>query len=272
LQNYAGRPLKGTFGTHYSEPISLYRLKVTLSGWPPLTVLLADCLTATDITSLKTCLAYYRLVPLVGAVGHVSQTVTVDHPRYGAVSRPLKLYVNTPFARRSIFFVERHIVLDYRVDAELVHFCLMCMMVLLRNIDPSTYHPVVLEGHGRNFIVCTFFVCTRGVHMLCTDVSVNKYYCTYVVMYVWTYNNWVCFSLILTYATCSMFLHSYSCCFYMWVVYTCVHHKQAHHISLYKYYNNICCDIVSKHVSVIQVDHDHMWLIGKLINKCQTCV
>ncbi len=26
----------------------------------------------------KTCLVYYRLVPLVGAVGHVSQTVTVD--------------------------------------------------------------------------------------------------------------------------------------------------------------------------------------------------
>jgi hypothetical protein len=33
---------------------------------------------ATDITFLKTCLAYYRLVPHVGAVGHVSQTVTVD--------------------------------------------------------------------------------------------------------------------------------------------------------------------------------------------------
>ncbi len=28
---------------------------------------------------LKTCLAYYWLVPLVGAVGHVSQTVTVNH-------------------------------------------------------------------------------------------------------------------------------------------------------------------------------------------------
>jgi hypothetical protein len=45
---------------------------------------IADCLTATDITSLKTCLAYYRLVPLVGAVGHVSQgdqmTLSGDHP------------------------------------------------------------------------------------------------------------------------------------------------------------------------------------------------
>jgi hypothetical protein len=78
LQNYAGRPLKGTFGTHYSESISLYRLKVTLSGWPLISVIITDYLTATDITSLKTCLAYYRLVPLVGAVGHVSQTVMVN--------------------------------------------------------------------------------------------------------------------------------------------------------------------------------------------------
>jgi hypothetical protein len=72
IENYASRPFTGTFGTHYSEPISLFRLKVTLSGWPPFSVIITDCLTATDITSLKTCLAYYRLVPLVGAVGHVS--------------------------------------------------------------------------------------------------------------------------------------------------------------------------------------------------------
>ncbi len=81
IEFYAGRSLKGTFGTHYSKPISLFRLKVTLSGWhwswQPLTVITTDCLTATDITSLKTCLAYYRLVPLVGAVGHVSQTVVI---------------------------------------------------------------------------------------------------------------------------------------------------------------------------------------------------
>ncbi len=68
LQNYAGHPLKGTFGTHYSEPISLFWLKVTLSWWQPISVITTDCLTATDITSLKTCLAYYRLVPLVGCV------------------------------------------------------------------------------------------------------------------------------------------------------------------------------------------------------------
>jgi hypothetical protein len=121
IEYYAGHPLKGTFGTHYSKPISLFRLIVTLSGWPPLTVLSADCLTATDITSLKTCLAYYRLVPLVGAVGHVSQTVTVDHPRYGAVSRLLKLHVNIPLARRSIFFVERHLVLDL---SSCIHSCI----------------------------------------------------------------------------------------------------------------------------------------------------
>ena len=121
LQNYAGRPLKDTFGTHYSEPISLFRLKVTLSGWPPLGVITTDCLTATDITSLKTCLAYYRLVPYVGAVWHVSQTVTVDHPRYGAVSRLLKLHVNIPLARRSIFFVERHIALDL---SSCIHSCI----------------------------------------------------------------------------------------------------------------------------------------------------
>ncbi len=190
LQNYAGRPLKGTFGTHYSKPISLSRLKVTLSRWPPISVITTDCLTATDITSLKTCLAYYRLVPLVGAVGHVSQTVTVNHPRYGAVSRPLKLYVNIPFARRSIFFVERHIVLDYWIDAELVHFCLMCMMVLPRNIDSSMYHPVVLEGHVCIFIICTFFVCTRDVHMFCTDVSVNTSNHEHVHMHTWINTKW----------------------------------------------------------------------------------
>ncbi len=89
IELYAGHLLKGTFGTHYSKPISLFWLKVTLSRWLLLSVISADCLTATDITSLKTCLTYYRLVPLVGAVGHVSQTVTVDHPRYGAVSRLL---------------------------------------------------------------------------------------------------------------------------------------------------------------------------------------
>ncbi len=62
--------------------LSLFRLKVTLSRWSPFSVITTDCLTATDITSLKTCLAYCRLVPLVGAVGHVPQTVTVDQCMY----------------------------------------------------------------------------------------------------------------------------------------------------------------------------------------------
>jgi hypothetical protein len=49
-----------------------------------------------------------------------------------------------------------------------------------------------------------------------------------------------------------MFFHSYCSCFYIRVVYTCVHHKEAHHISLYKDYDKICCDTVSKHVSDVQ--------------------
>jgi len=95
------------------------------------------------------------------------------------------------------------------------------------------------------------FVCTRGVHMFCTGVSVNKYYCTYVLLHLCCEHMT---SLFLAYFNiCYMLnvLHSYSCCFYMWVVNTCVHHKEVHHISLYKYYDDIRCDIVSKHVGVI---------------------
>ncbi len=43
IENYAGLPLKGTFGTHYSKPISLFWLKVTLSRWLPLSVITTDC-------------------------------------------------------------------------------------------------------------------------------------------------------------------------------------------------------------------------------------
>ncbi len=78
----AGSPFMGTFCTHYSKPIKPIWVE-NRRAWQPY---LDDCLLASlqltsnsNTTSVKTCLAYYRLVHLVGAVWHVPQTVTVNH-------------------------------------------------------------------------------------------------------------------------------------------------------------------------------------------------
>ncbi len=158
------------------------------------------------------------------------------------------------------------------VTRSLVRFCLVCMMDSPRNVDSSIYHPVVLEGHVRIFIVCTCLC----VHVMCIcfvqiSVNVNRYYCSYVVMYVWTCNKSVS---CLSYHT----LHAQRFALILQLLlyvgshrlYTCVHHKEAHHISLYKYYDNICCDTVSKHVSHSSgyLIIGRMWLMGKLIDMC----
>jgi hypothetical protein len=59
-------------------------------------VCIRQCHGSKDVCS-KLCLAYYRLMPLVGAVGHVSQTVTVDQyaPSCSKSSSILMICVST---------------------------------------------------------------------------------------------------------------------------------------------------------------------------------